>query len=222
MGTGPSTPNGGKATGPAGRIRGAAHRQDYETGISVLRAGANAEHDGPATTAVTHTTVVTITAAELEARAGQGWAFGVLAGIPLPTVERQTCTGDTRLQVTGPNSEPLFLSRAHRVFSKAQKLALLTSAGGRCQYPDCRTPAPFLDAHHIAWYHRDTGETDIDNGVMLCSYHHHLIHAPDTPVEIRRHDRDLYFVPAGHIVTPDDHHRDQTGPPLDARLRPPA
>ena len=31
-------------------------------------------------------------------------------------------------------------------------------------------------AHHIAWWQRDHGATNIDNGVLLCETCHHLIH----------------------------------------------
>ncbi|KJL32140.1 HNH endonuclease [Microbacterium azadirachtae] len=31
-------------------------------------------------------------------------------------------------------------------------------------------------AHHIEWWARDHGGTDLDNGVLLCETCHHLIH----------------------------------------------
>ena len=47
---------------------------------------------------------------------------------------------------------------------------------------------------------------------MLCSYHHHLVHAADSPVEIRRHGDDLWIVPRNWFGTPDPLHRRGTGP----------
>jgi hypothetical protein len=193
-------------------------QQDYDTVIDVLEAGAKAE--AAAVKPVTHTTVVTISAAELEARKGRAFTSGVLVGLSIPIVEQRICNGETRLLVTGPRGEPLSLSRASRLFSPAQKLALTIAAGGRCQYPGCRVPAPYLEAHHVAWFCRDGGSTDISNGIMLCSYHHHLVHAQDSPVEIRKHDGGLYIVPAGWFGPLQPEQRARTGPPHLPRSEP--
>lgn len=197
--------------GPDGTDPRTRAEQDYDTVIDVLEAGAKAEA-ADTVKPVTHTTVVTITAAELEARKGRGWLPGTMTGLPVPTIEQRICTGETKLLVTGPNGEPLYLSRANRLFSPAQKLALTVAAGGRCQFPGCRTPAPYLEAHHVAWFCRDGGQTDIDNGIMLCSYHHHLVHAQHSPVEIRTHDGAPYIVPAGWYGPLRPEQRARTGP----------
>ena len=189
-------------------------QQDFDSLFEVIDAGLRAEQDGHASTAVTHEVVVQITAADLEAREGQGWTSGVLAGLPVPVIERKACTGGVRLLVTGVRGEPLHLGRVQRLFTSAQKKALLVAAGGRCQYPGCRVPGPFLEAHHAAWFHRDHGPTDVENGVMLCSFHHHLVHASSSPVEIRRHDGALHLVPRGWRGPPDPAQRLRTGPPL--------
>jgi hypothetical protein len=187
-------------------------QQDYDTLFAILEAGAKAE-TVDTSAAVTHQIVVTITAGELERRHGQGWVPGVLAGLPVPSIEQQACDGTMRLLVTGPKGEPLYLSDAHRLFSPDQKLALTVAAGGTCQHPGCTVPHPYLEAHHITWYCRDGGRTHIDNGIMLCSYHHHLVHAQDSPIEIIRHDNGLHVVPKGWAGPPEPRHRCRNGPP---------
>ncbi|MFD1722641.1 DUF222 domain-containing protein [Amnibacterium endophyticum] len=198
-------------------------QQDYDTLVEVVQAGIRAEHDGTASTAVTHEVVVTIGAAELEARQGQGWTAGVLAGLPVPVIERRICTGGLRLMVTGPEGEPLHLSRSTRVFTAAQRKALSVAAGGRCEFPGCRVTSPYLEAHHARWWHRDHGPTDVVNGVMLCSFHHHLVHAKRPPVEIRRHAGSHWFVPSGWRGDPSPQHRAAArapgGPPPPRRAR---
>ncbi|WP_375389090.1 DUF222 domain-containing protein [uncultured Amnibacterium sp.] len=189
-------------------------QQDYDTAVGGFGLAARAEAAGFGGTTTTHQVVITVTADELLRREGQGWAAGIMAGLPMPTVEQVTCDGETRLQVHGPNGEPLFLSRGHRVFSPAQKLALVVAAGGRCEYPGCRVPHPYLEAHHVEWFQRDGGRTHIDNGIMLCSYHHHLIHAPDCPVEIRRSDGDLFVVPKAWTAPPGPEHRRRQHPDI--------
>jgi hypothetical protein len=192
-------------------------QQDYDSLIETLEAGAKAEQADVATQ-VTHETVVTITAAELQDQRGHGWAPGVLAGLPIPVVEQRMCTGGTRLLVLAEDGEPLHLGRSRRLFSPAQRKALMVAAGGRCQYPGCRTPAPFLEAHHAEWFSRDDGPTDVGNGIMLCSYHHHLIHATRSSVKIVRHDGDLWIVPQWWTGPPEEHQRRQSGPLRDPRL----
>ncbi len=209
----------GPAFGPdLGQPRSRA-QQDLDTLMEAIRAAMAAEQEGAGGTTVTHEVVVTVTAEELEARRGQGWTPGVLAGIAIPDVDRLICSGGVRLAVLGDQGEPLYLSRSHRLFSAAQKKALLTAAGGRCQYPGCRTPSPYLHAHHVEWYQRDDGETHVDNGVMLCNHHHHLIHANRSPVEIRRHEGAFFFVPRWWTGPPDPLQRAGRGLFDDPRLR---
>ncbi len=194
-------------------------QQDYDTATEAWRLATRAEAAGFTGAPVTHETIITITADEVEDRRGQGWAPGIMAGLPMPVIEQQACTGGTRLLVTGATGEPLFLSLSQRLFSPAQKVALTVAAGGTCQYPGCDVPAPYLEAHHVRWYARDGGATDIGNGIMLCSYHHHLIHAKHAPVEIREHDGEHWIVPKGWVGAPDPTHRRQTKGHL-ARGRP--
>jgi len=43
-----------------------------------------------------------------------------------------------------------------------------------CRFPGC-TNTRFVDGHHIQHW-ADGGETNLDNLVMLCRHHHHLVH----------------------------------------------
>ncbi|MBW4040849.1 MAG: DUF222 domain-containing protein [Acidobacteria bacterium] len=190
-------------------------QQDYDTVMEALRLAVRAEAEGIDGTATVHTAVITVTAEEVEQRHGQGWAPGIMAGLPMPVIERIACTDAVRLQVVGPAGETLHLTREHRTFSAAQKLALVVVAGGRCQYPGCRVPHPYLEAHHVEWFSRDEGETVIENGIMLCAYHHHLVHAKDSPIEIRTFQGEHHLVPRFWRGRPEPGHRRQTGPVLD-------
>ncbi len=189
-------------------------QQDYDTVIGAIESGVRAEQS----TAVTHEVVVHVSASDLEARRGQGWMAGVMAGIPIPVIERRACSGGIRLLVTNDDGEALYLGRSKRLFSPAQKKILIAKAGGRCEFPGCTTPAPFLEAHHVAWFDRDGGKTDLGNGMMLCSHHHHLIHAKLGRIEIRRWHNDLWFVPKRWRNDPLPEHRRQPGPLVDPRI----
>ena len=75
--------------------------------------------------------------------------------------------------VLGTQGEVLDLGRRARHFSRAQRIALVERDGG-CAF--CGLPASMTEAHHIRWWRRDYGRTDLANGVLLCSTCHHRMH----------------------------------------------
>ncbi len=48
---------------------------------------------------------------------------------------------------------------------------------GGCRFPGCDRKIAWCDAHHIHYW-RHLGFTELDNLVLLCNRHHHLIHRP--------------------------------------------
>jgi hypothetical protein len=57
-----------------------------------------------------------------------------------------------------------------RFFSENQRLAILARDGG-CTFPACDKPPAWTQVHHIIpWV--EGGPTTIDNGAMICGYHH--------------------------------------------------
>ena len=75
----------------------------------------------------------------------------------------------------GPHGEVLNLGRTQRGFSRHQRLALAAVDGG-CIWNGCHAPPGWCHAHHVKAF-ADGGATDIDNGVLVCPEHHHLLHA---------------------------------------------
>ncbi|MDH2443712.1 DUF222 domain-containing protein [Amnibacterium sp. CER49] len=198
-------------------------QHDSDALWSAFRAGVRAEQEGTGRSpASPHEVVTVITIDELERRQGAGHPDGVLARFSVPTVERLQCSGTSRLLVTDLSGEPLTLGRRTRLFSAAQKKALAARDGG-CAWPGCTAPAAWCEAHHIAWWNRDAGATDLENGVLLCSHHHHLIHEPLGRWQIVVHDGDRYLVPQLWQGAPLPQHRMQRHrrhargrPPLEA------
>jgi hypothetical protein len=70
----------------------------------------------------------------------------------------------------------LDLGRRSRLHTEAQRLALSIRDGG-CTADGCDRPPAWCHAHHdIAW--SDGGPTDLENGRLLCPYHHRKAHSP--------------------------------------------
>src|SRR5690606_6617743 len=93
------------------------------------------------------------------------------------TIRELACEGDVTPIVLGSGGEILHLGRTRRLFSSAQRRALAVRDGG-CVWPGCCAPPGWCHAHHIPeWEHG--GDTDINNGALLCPAHHHMRHAGD-------------------------------------------
>jgi hypothetical protein len=69
-----------------------------------------------------------------------------------------------------------------------------------CRFPGCAN-AIFVNPHHIRWWKRDRGPTDLDNLALLCEHHHHLIHSKSWRLS-GNGDGELSFVgPTGRVMT---------------------
>lgn len=87
---------------------------------------------------------------------------------------RLACNAQIIPAVLGKDSEVLDLGRAARLFTKAQRRALLLR-DETCRAEGCSIPGTWTEAHHLVpWSHG--GATDLDNAVLLCSRHHHRAH----------------------------------------------
>lgn len=89
-------------------------------------------------------------------------------------VGRVACDASVSRVLLSPDGVPVELGRSVRLFTPGQrKLLALRDAG--CRFPGCRRPPSFTDAHHVqSWL--DGGATDMSNGLLLCRFHHRLVH----------------------------------------------
>ena len=126
------------------------------------------QHGGTATTVM-----VTISFDRL--RSGLGAAgLGTGDRITAGEARRLACTAEIVPVVLGGKSEVLDLGRGRRLFSPAQRKALAIR-DRRCRTEGCEIPAAWTEAHHLRPW-AGGGRTDLADGVLLCSWHHHRAH----------------------------------------------
>ena len=89
---------------------------------------------------------------------------------------RLACNAAIVPAVLGGRSEVLNLGRTSRLFSRVQRKAMRLR-DRRCRAEGCTVPAPWCEAHHLRPWALG-GSTDLDDGVLLCSFHHHRAHDP--------------------------------------------
>jgi hypothetical protein len=92
-----------------------------------------------------------------------------------PSVIRKiACDADIIPVLLGSDSRILDIGRTTRVFPPHIRKAITARDQG-CAFPDCDIPAPWCEAHHVTYWSQG-GTTGTDNGTLLCSHHHHVIH----------------------------------------------
>ncbi|MFV0260567.1 MAG: DUF222 domain-containing protein [Acidimicrobiales bacterium] len=142
------------------------------------------------------------------------------------TRERLQCGAFWQPIVSDPAAgRPLDVGRSKRVATAKQRRAL-RALYSTCAFGDCDRPFAWCHIHHIRPW-EESGPTDLDNLVPLCSRHHHLVHEGRWRIrlddrrrlEIRRPDRRWwgYGLPDGPITrtaaAPPSRTADNPGPP---------
>lgn len=128
----------------------------------------------------TTTVVVRMSLGTLIDGVGTATVDGIDQPLSAAAARRMTADAEVIPCVLGGDGDILDWGRAKRLFTPAQKLALGERDGG-CAF--CGAPPARCIVHHIRWWARDRGPTDLRNGVLLCTACHHRIH--DDGWEIR-------------------------------------
>jgi len=137
--------------------------------------------------------VIRLTATQTAFERGAGIARieGQVAPVSIGTVSRLSCDAGTAGVVFHPDGTILDFGREQRFFGRKQKEALAILWGG-CAAPGCDRPPSWCEAHHIVYWKRDHGNTDLADGILLCRHHHLLFH--NNGWEIRRDHNNRYWL----------------------------
>lgn len=135
---------------------------------------------------------VLVTAESLANRRGHGHIEGEADPISIETVERIACSAGILPIAFDDEGQGMNLGREQRRFSHRQRIVMAARDGG-CMWVGCDRPPSWTEAHHIEFWDRDHGGTDIDKGILLCKHHHLLAH--DHHWEITRERGDYWLIP---------------------------
>jgi 5-methylcytosine-specific restriction protein A len=126
------------------------------------------------------TVVVRMKLSDLETGTGCAVIDGIAAPVSVSTARRMAADAQIIPCVLGGKSEILDWGRTRRLFTTAQKLAAAERDGGCAS---CGAPPGMTAVHHVRWWARDGGRTDLANAILLCTGCHHRVH--DDGWEIR-------------------------------------
>ncbi|HEY5221525.1 MAG TPA: HNH endonuclease [Microbacteriaceae bacterium] len=129
---------------------------------------------------------------------GVGYFEETGEAVPTSLITRLICNAGIQPILTDALGIPIDVGREQRLFTTKQRIALAFRDGG-CMCPGCDRPPSYTEAHHIDEWVADNGRTDLSRGMLLCRYHHMLIH--NNGWKIIRENATYWLVPPPGIDT---------------------
>ncbi|GLK17991.1 HNH endonuclease signature motif containing protein [Herbiconiux flava] len=175
-------------------------QKNADTVTELIARAAGAE-DMPRINGAIATVNVHMTLDDLEKGRGVGWIDGIDQPVPASTIAQLRCSSPVAATLFGEKGEVLYHGKAKRLFTAAQNRALAARDGG-CVWPSCDRPPSYCETHHAnEWVSDDhpPGRTDIDNGVLLCHFHHSHLHK--SPWKLTMHDGVPHLIPPRWVDT---------------------
>jgi hypothetical protein len=75
-----------------------------------------------------------------------------------------------------------------------------------CRFPGCDRPQAWCDAHHVVhWTPPHRGETKLDNLLLLCNRHHHVVHQQRWKVDLDPSGEARFTTPDGRVFLTRSH-----------------
>ena len=148
--------------------------------------------DGGEVAGLPVTMLVTVPLETLQTGTGTAFIAGVDTPISAATARRLACSANIIPVVLGGDSEVLDVGRAKRLFTKGQRLAMAIRDRG-CTWPGCEAPPGWCEAAHARNPWHTGGRTRLDNGALLCPYHHRRLDNDGWSFELR--DGVPWFIP---------------------------
>jgi uncharacterized protein DUF222/HNH endonuclease len=115
------------------------------------------------------------------------------------TARRLPCDARVQSVLEDEHGEPVRMGRLSREPSPAM-MRQLRYRDLECRFPGCGSRR-FTQAHHVVWW-GDGGKTDLDNLVLVCSFHHRLVHEHGWKMERHEDGGVRWFRPDGSRHVP--------------------
>ncbi|MBB5513365.1 hypothetical protein HD598_002052 [Neomicrococcus aestuarii] len=97
-------------------------------------------------------------------------------------IRKIACDAQILPVVLNGEGRVLDVGEPQRLFTQEQRKILYARDLG-CTAPGCTVPADGCEAHHVKEWSQG-GPTTIDNGALVCHYHHQLVHETDWRINI--------------------------------------
>jgi hypothetical protein len=134
---------------------------------------------------------------DLGRRRGPVVIEGQTVAASVETAERHACEGGfTPIMFDENGLSVINVGRKQRYFTPRQREALAARDGG-CRFPGCDRPPAWCEAHHIVEWEKGHGLTNLADGILLCKYHHLLVH--NNGWQVIRRGTDYFVVPPASI-----------------------
>ena len=160
--------------------------------VTICSTVLGAEADPDRACVVVHTSVEVLFGLDGPAELANG------VSISPDSVRRLACDG--RLEVVTENADgtPIGIGRASRRVPPWLARQVRKRDQG-CRFPQC--PCKTIQIHHIKWWVRDKGPTDLDELLGACRLHHRLLHEGDWLVEPHADGSVTWISPSGGRYT---------------------
>jgi hypothetical protein len=119
--------------------------------------------------------------------------------IDIQTVRRIACDATIVVAVDDDVGHSMYEGRTQRTPTPTQR----REAWRRdrcCRFPGCANSV-FADVHHLKWWKRDAGPTDLPNLCVLCDHHHDLIHLHGWVLTGNANEELTFVGPTGREIT---------------------
>jgi len=134
-----------------------------------------------------------------------------LDGMPLVRGSALVCDLSVWAIVMNSLGVPLDMGREIRTANREQRRALKARDGG-CVFPGCSMRPAHCDAHHVAHWYRDLGNTDVKHMVYLCRHHHGVVHRKGWSISIGDDGWSWITTPGGVALWCQRHGTTRAGP----------
>jgi hypothetical protein len=114
------------------------------------------------------------------------------------TVRRIACDATITVAVDDDVGHTMYEGRARRFPTRAQRREVMRR-DRHCRFPDC-TNVTFTNVHHVVPW-EPGGLTDLDNLVLQCLYHHHLVHSEGWSMRGNANEELTIIGPTGRVMT---------------------